>query len=93
MERKSVHVSITGRVQGVGYRAWCHREADRRGLAGWVRNRSTGEVEAVLSGPADRVDDMIAACRQGPTGARVTAVTVLGPAGEVIGPFDVLATR
>ena len=83
---------ITGRVQGVGYRAWTVDEARRRGLSGWVRNLSNGDVEAVFSGPAATVDDMIAACRRGPRSARVDHLTIDG-AEPVSGPFTVLYER
>ena len=65
------HVTVTGRVQGVGYRAWVADEASARDLEGWVRNLRDGSVEALLVGPADIVADMIAACRRGPSSARV----------------------
>jgi acylphosphatase len=65
------HVTISGRVQGVGYRAWVADEAHARDLEGWVRNVRDGSVEALLAGPADVVADMIAACRRGPSMARV----------------------
>jgi acylphosphatase len=65
------HVTIRGRVQGVGFRAWTEYEALRRGVEGWVRNRRDGSVEAVFAGPAEAVEAMIASCRQGPPGARV----------------------
>ena len=68
-ETRAVHVLISGFVQGVGYRAWAERRATALGLSGWVRNRSNGDVEAVFSGPAEAVDAMLAACRQGPRGA------------------------
>ena len=51
MATRTVRVTITGRVQGVGYRAWVEREASRRRLDGWVRNRRDGAVEAVVFGP------------------------------------------
>lgn len=73
---RSVRVLIEGRVQGVWYRGWTMQTAQEMGLAGWVRNLSDGRVEAVFSGPAAMVETMIAACRQGPPSARVTAVTV-----------------
>lgn len=66
-----VHVTLRGRVQGVGYRAWCAREASARGLIGWVRNRRSGAVEAVLAGSKVEVLAMVAALRAGPDGARV----------------------
>jgi acylphosphatase len=68
------HVTIRGRVQGVGYRAWVEDEATARHLEGWVRNRRDGSVEAVFSGPEDVVSAMIASCRRGPSSARVDAV-------------------
>ena len=74
--KKAVRVRISGRVQGVWFRAWTTKEATRHGLDGWVRNRSDGSVEALLSGPADAVDAMIAACRHGPPMARVADVAV-----------------
>ena len=67
-------VTITGRVQGVGYRAWVAHIATTRHLRGWVRNRRDGSVEALLSGPADVVANMVALCHRGPTYARVEAV-------------------
>jgi acylphosphatase len=68
------HVTIRGRVQGVGYRYFVEREAQLRDLEGWVRNRRDGSVEAVFSGSVEAVAGMIAACRRGPSSARVEAV-------------------
>jgi acylphosphatase len=68
------HVTVRGRVQGVGYRAFVTREALRRGVEGWVRNRHDGSVEAVLAGPADVVAAAVEACRRGPFNARVDAI-------------------
>jgi acylphosphatase len=68
-------VTIRGRVQGVGYRAWVEHEAMARGLEGWVRNRRDGSVEALFAGPADVVSRMVALCRRGPPTARVDAVS------------------
>jgi acylphosphatase len=67
-------VFVRGRVQGVGFRAWVAQTAVARGLAGWVRNRRDGSVEAVFVGPVDAVGAMIESCAQGPLIARVTAV-------------------
>lgn len=71
---KTVHAIIRGGVQGVGYRIWCQRQAAALGLAGWVRNRRSGDVEAVFSGPDEAVDRMLAAAQKGPPGARVDAI-------------------
>jgi len=68
------HVTIRGRVQGVGYRYFVEREAQLRDLEGWVRNRRDGSVEAVFSGSEEAVTAMIAACRRGPSSARVEAL-------------------
>jgi acylphosphatase len=57
---------IKGQVQGVGFRDWANDEAAARGLAGWVRNRSDGSVELMISGADDKVQDMLRACTQGP---------------------------
>jgi acylphosphatase len=67
-------VTIKGRVQGVGYRAWVEHQARVHSLEGWVRNRRDGSVEALFAGPADVVSKMIALCRRGPVSARVEAV-------------------
>ena len=70
------YVVVRGRVQGVGFRAFVEDEAVRRGLAGWVRNRRDGTVEALFAGDSDAVDDMIATCRQGSYAARVDGIDV-----------------
>ena len=69
-----VHIVVHGRVQGVGYRAFVEREADKRGLEGWVRNCRDGTVEALFKGEAAIVDDILTACRRGPFAARVDAL-------------------
>ncbi len=71
MTTRTVTVRIRGHVQGVWYRGWMVQEATCRGLTGWVRNRMDGSVEALLHGPVAAVDAMIAACRRGPSAARV----------------------
>jgi len=65
---------IEGLVQGVGYRAWAAAEARKLGLTGWVRNRSDGTVEALVSGSTEAVEAFVAACARGPAGARVTNI-------------------
>lgn len=69
-----VHLVVHGRVQGVGYRAFVDSEASSRDLQGWVRNCRDGTVEAVLSGDAALIEEMIAVCKRGPFGARVDAI-------------------
>ena len=65
---------IVGRVQGVGYRAWCVHTARKLGLVGWVRNLTDGSVEAVARGPKEVLESFVAAAHAGPPGARVTEV-------------------
>jgi acylphosphatase len=67
-------VTIAGRVQGVGYRAWIEHQARNHNLEGWVRNRRDGSVEALFAGPENLVSEMIARCRRGPSSARVDDV-------------------
>ncbi len=75
-EAARARVAIEGMVQGVGFRAHTVRQAERRGLSGWVRNLDDGSVEAVFEGRREAVEDMIAWCRQGPPYARVDGVEV-----------------
>ena len=75
-DRKSVRVHIEGDVQGVWYRAWTVERAEQLGLAGWVRNRRDGSVEALFVGPAGAVDEMVAACGEGPPLAQVSRVSL-----------------
>lgn len=69
-----LHVYISGRVQGVGYRQSTYAEATQLGLTGWVRNLPDGRVEAVFEGGSDLQNDMLRWCQTGPTFAHVTDV-------------------
>ena len=74
VETKTVHVVISGRVQGVGFRSWTMHTARSMGLDGWVRNRTNQTVEAMFKGPADKVDAMLRQCWDGPMISRVRDV-------------------
>ena len=93
MATRAVHVTITGRVHGVGYRAFVDDAAIERGLVGWVRNRRDGSVEAVLSGDEDAVDELVALCRDGPPAAIVMHVATEDYSGPVLTSFSVLRTE
>jgi len=73
---KTIRATISGKVQGVWFRAWTQARAEEFGLDGWVRNRRDGTVEAVFSGPAPAVDRMVALAHDGPSHARVSGVQV-----------------
>ena len=71
---KRVKVVVSGRVQGVFFRATCARMARERGLVGYVRNLPSGEVEAAFEGSDAAVDELVAWCRRGPELAQVSAI-------------------
>lgn len=83
----AVEARITGRVQGVWFRAWTRDEALRLGLSGWVRNEPDGSVRALFAGPRQHVEAMLARCREGPPMARVEAVQTT-PAHPETAPAD-----
>jgi acylphosphatase len=80
-------LSIRGRVQGVGYRDAMRHEARRLGVAGWVRNRHDGSVEAVVQGPPEAVDALMQWVHRGPPLAMVLRVEV-SPADGSFAQFD-----
>ncbi len=75
----SLRLRIEGFVQAVGYRHFAIAKATELGLSGWIRNRSDGTVEAVISGETKAVESFVQACMRGPTGSRVENVE-LSPA-------------
>jgi len=75
-ETARVHLKIAGRVQGVYFRASALQEAQSLGLTGWVMNCLDGSVEAIAEGARAKLEELIAWCRRGPSGARVTHVDV-----------------
>ncbi len=87
---RRAHLWVTGRVQGVFFRAHAAEKALSLGLAGWVRNLPDGRVEAVAEGAPEAVEEFIAWCRQGPPASRVDDVSVewRQSAGD-LGPFRV----
>lgn len=74
-ESKAIRVRISGRVQGVSFRVWTRTEAERLGLAGWVRNEDDGSVTALIVGTEGAVSTMMNRFRKGPSGASVSSVT------------------
>jgi acylphosphatase len=87
MQRR--HVVIYGFVQGVGFRFWVEQAANSRGVAGWVRNRADGAVEAVFEGEPEDVDALVGFCRRGPRGAQIERVDVEEQSAEGLSGFRV----
>lgn len=71
------HLYISGRVQGVCYRAFTQEIADSLGLKGWVRNLPDRRVEAVFEGEKDKIEMAIKKCHEGPPASRVTNIDVI----------------
>jgi acylphosphatase len=93
LSARSVRLVVTGRVQGVGFRDFVAREAQARGLRGWVRNRRDGSVEALIGGPEARVGEIVEVCRRGPRAARVDHVSAEEASeAEIGGGFSILPT-
>jgi acylphosphatase len=76
MPLKALHLTIHGRVQGVGYRAWTVSRAKQLGLNGWVRNRNDGTVEAVIAGENEAVELMVQECWEGSLSAQVDNIVI-----------------
>ena len=83
----TLHLRITGRVQGVGYREALRDEALHLSVTGWVLNRFDGSVEAVLQGPRVAVDEVVAWARRGPPAARVMQLDARAAPAEFDRPY------
>ena len=71
---KKVHIIISGKVQGVGFRYWLYQNSNERNVYGWVKNKFNGDVEAVLIGDYKNVDEILELCKKGPLSSKVTYV-------------------
>ncbi|MBF2045837.1 MAG: acylphosphatase [Elainella sp. C42_A2020_010] len=91
-DRIRAHAIISGRVQGVGYRASTWDMAQLLKLSGWVRNLRDGRVEAVFEGTQAQIDEMLRWCHQGPPAAQVTAVDVNYETPEGLQGFEVISS-
>lgn len=87
LQVRTIRLCIRGRDQGVGFRDALRREAERLGIAGWVRNRAAGDVEAVAQGAPVALDALVAWARRGPPAARVEQVDCGAPAPEHAGGY------
>jgi acylphosphatase len=91
MAKARAHLVISGRVQGVFYRAFTEETARKLGLGGWVRNTAGGDVEAVLEGERKDIERAIGILREGPPAARVSNIDVKWQAHA--GEFDAFSVR
>ncbi|MHA7875110.1 acylphosphatase [Roseivivax sp.] len=89
MARQHIRVIVTGRVQGVSFRAWTQATARELGLSGWVRNREDGSVEAEIAGPEAQVAALCERLWQGPRMARVSDVAVSPASGSLADGFEI----
>ena len=86
---RSVFFRVTGRVQGVSFRAWTQGTAERLGLAGWVRNRPDGSVEGQVQGPPEPVARFLDQLESGPPAARVDTVETADRTPEPLADFEI----
>lgn len=85
----TVHLTINGNVQGVFFRATARKVAERNNLTGWIKNKSNGDVEAIVSGTDEDVEIFIEWCRQGPDKAQVKDVIINQKEGIAFKSFEV----
>ena len=85
------HVLIFGKVQGVGFRYWLYEKAIKKNIRGWVKNTITGQVEALLIGNDEDVNEVIKKCEKGPLSSNVTHVKIQDYKQEYLKKtFDIL---
>lgn len=85
----TLHVVIKGKVQGVFYRATAKDVADEVGVKGWIRNSADGNVEAVVTGNQQQLDEFVRWCKKGSRGSHVEEVIVSPQADEGFGEFEI----
>ena len=73
---KRIHIIITGTVTGVGFRWWLKKEAEKRNIHGFVKNRTEDEVETLLLGHEKDVEDVVRLCRKGPPSSEVESIKI-----------------
>lgn len=91
-DRKAIFFRIQGRVQGVWFRAWIKEEAEKRGIQGWVRNRTDGSIEGLMVGSEVDVDELLEASNNGPPLARTDNIDTQPATGVVPRGFETRPT-
>ena len=88
------HIVISGKVQGVGFRYWLRREANQKNIYGWVRNKVSGEVEALFIGDDTKITDLIELCKKGPSSSNVKKIIVQNYKEEYLSrSFDIISDQ
>jgi acylphosphatase len=87
---QTVHLIISGKVQGVFYRVSAKEKADELGISGWVKNTASGDVEILAVGATDKIQEFIEWCHKGPRRAKVTGVTITEKETEDHKGFEIL---
>ena len=88
------HIVISGKVQGVGFRYWLRREANQKNIYGWVRNKVSGEVEALFVGDETKINDLIKLCKNGPSSSKVTKIMIQNYQEEYFNKsFDIISDQ
>ena len=91
---KKVHIIISGKVQGVGFRYWLYQKSNERNVYGWVKNKINGDVEAVLIGNYKNVDEILELCKKGPLSSKVTYIKIQNYEQEYLKQsFDILGAN
>jgi len=88
-EEKIVHIFLSGRVQGVGFRAFIRENAHRLGVKGWAKNLNNGRVEAVFSGPEEKVDKLVELVKKGPRFGKVKNIKINNDIDEEFTNFEI----
>lgn len=86
----TIHLTVTGKVQGVYYRASAKEAAERLNITGWVKNTRSGDVEILASGTGEALDQFIHWCKQGPPNAIIKEVLVAKAPDETFDGFKVI---
>ena len=91
---KKIHITISGKVQGVGFRYWLYQKSNERNVYGWVKNKINGDVEAVLIGNYKNVDEILELCKKGPLSSKVTYIKIQNYEQEYLKQsFDILGAN
>ena len=91
---KKIHIIISGKVQGVGFRYWLYQKSNERNVYGWVKNKINGDVEAVLIGNYKNVDEILELCKKGPLSSKVTYIKIQNYEQEYLKQsFDILGAN